>query len=320
MSTGYNIGDSAYRNRREAIAGEIGRWTSELITDVEAAAAELLTMAWFDESLGEVEPDEVRDGIEAHNDYLRERGVVATESDDDDEDESSITAEVTGRGAASTVPEDPTAVDAAIYVAGIHVGMVTLRVDHDGDLATWGSCPDHWADPALLDWLDGQPDRREAVASVVGAVRAAAAAETSTFAIVDLDDASPPTLRALVREQISRRALQAATHEHYDGYWRLDVYRDGSLSWQESVSGDEQTIDEEADGFKAIPTLAYVGTGSCKCHCEACNNPDAADPEEYDHSDAVEWIERDMERALDEIAVGYFDDEDEDGDEDEDED
>lgn len=323
MTTGYTIGDSAYRNRREVIAGEIGRWTSEPIVDVEAAVTELLAMKWFDESLGEVEPDEVRDGIAVHNDYLSERGLVADvdsedypieiaeynsagiraeaaaygathmreigrgHSDGDDDNPNSrviffelavrdgltvrvadtngdpvweeddgatfsrlaeecgvdldepdtpptITAEVTGRGAESTAPDDPTAVDADIYAHGTHVGAVTLKADDRGDLATWGSCPDHWADSALLGWLDGQSDRRDAIDAIVGAVREAATAETSIFAVVDLGDEGTGTIAEV--HELTDRERDEMGKEH----GRRLVYLPGG-----GEVGDRVTIDED---------------------------------------------------------------------------
>lgn len=100
---------------------------------------------------------------------------------DEDADESevcppTITAEITGRGADSTVPDDADAVDADIYADGELIGAVTLKIDgHDGRLSTWGGCVEHWADSDVIEWLDGQDSRRGAIASIEDAVRKAAA-------------------------------------------------------------------------------------------------------------------------------------------------
>lgn len=68
-----------------------------------------------------------------------------------------ITAEITARGAKSTVPEEPGAVDARILVDGREIGEVTLVPDHDGRLDAWGS-PENWSSSALLKWLDDRVD------------------------------------------------------------------------------------------------------------------------------------------------------------------
>jgi hypothetical protein len=65
-----------------------------------------------------------------------------------------ITAEVTGRGSDTTVPDDPDAVDADVYVGGELIGSVTLLPRaYDGLLAEWGSL-ENWADSSLIAALD----------------------------------------------------------------------------------------------------------------------------------------------------------------------
>ncbi len=66
-----------------------------------------------------------------------------------------ITATIIARGAASTVPDDPTAVDAEIIVDGVTVGEVTLRIDPANSftsLVSWGDL-DNWATWDLQEWF-----------------------------------------------------------------------------------------------------------------------------------------------------------------------
>lgn len=63
-----------------------------------------------------------------------------------------ILAVVTGRGPKSTVPDDPSAVDADVWCCGAMVGSVTLKADHTGLLVPWGD-PEHWASSDLLEWM-----------------------------------------------------------------------------------------------------------------------------------------------------------------------
>lgn len=85
-----------------------------------------------------------------------------------------ITAIVTRRGAASTVPDREDAVDADILVDGVEIGEVTLLVDHTGSLDTWGSL-DMWASHAVIEYLIGLGEGDDsAILEIVAAVRAAA--------------------------------------------------------------------------------------------------------------------------------------------------
>ena len=64
-------------------------------------------------------------------------------------------------------PDDPRAADLEIIdETGEIVGSVTLRPDHMGDMAPWGSLS-HWASSDLIDWMgdDDYDDRLEAVLS-----------------------------------------------------------------------------------------------------------------------------------------------------------
>lgn len=86
-------------------------------------------------------------------------------------DSKTITAKITGRGTASTVPDNAGAVDALLLEGDREIGSVTLLPSyHDGELTTWGDGVDHWADAGVQRWLDAQDDRREAIDSIVSAV------------------------------------------------------------------------------------------------------------------------------------------------------
>lgn len=86
-----------------------------------------------------------------------------------------ILAVVTGRGAKSTVPDDPGAVDADVWCCGARVGSVTLKPAKDrnraGLLVAWGD-PEHWASSDLLDWL-GPAFYHDAVDTLPGRICAA---------------------------------------------------------------------------------------------------------------------------------------------------
>lgn len=87
------------------------------------------------------------------------------------------TATITAIGARSTVPDNPGAVDATIYVKGRKAGECTLLPDHEGNggqLDTWGCYRGHWADDALARSLDaGDLSEEDVVDAVRAAVRAA---------------------------------------------------------------------------------------------------------------------------------------------------
>lgn len=86
-----------------------------------------------------------------------------------------ITADITGVGADSQCPDHPGAVDADIYCDDDLVGAATLLPrESDGVLDTWGATIHHWADPALIDFLDArQEDRNSIIEAIVDAVTTA---------------------------------------------------------------------------------------------------------------------------------------------------
>ena len=76
----YIIGSTAYRNREEALTGEVGMWASsgewpEVIDGAAVAdiSAEIRAADWLDESFGEVGDGELADAIRAHDAWVRER-------------------------------------------------------------------------------------------------------------------------------------------------------------------------------------------------------------------------------------------------------
>lgn len=106
------------------------------------------------------------DGVERHAWLRADRARLAAEAA-----APRVAALITGVGPRSTVPDDPAAVDADVYVDGVKVGACTLRPDHHGDLSPWGQA-EHWADHGLLEWLGDDLGHQ---ALVVAAVRRAMA-------------------------------------------------------------------------------------------------------------------------------------------------
>lgn len=158
------------------------------------------------------------------------------------------------------------------------------------------------------------------------------------------------TIREAIAERISTGdyVSQVARKAHEQNYERLDCHRDGTLSWQEDVTADTRTIDDQAVEFAAIPTLAIVGTGSQGCECDWCNTCEgcshvrgdllpgfarddnsglvvnietgkpcancagycSTEPNDIDfESDELTQMQDEMLAELDAIHAGYFDDE-----------
>lgn len=137
------------------------------------------------------------------------------------------------------------------------------------------------------------------------------------------------TLRDTARELVIKQVSAAARKEHERNYEKLHIYRDGSVSWFECINKTDDLIDSEASHFAAVPSVITVGTGSCGCNCDYCNEVYDAEVEEnaladdedakYESvSDAIddavlnsdtEDMEASMLVRFDEIETGYFDDE-----------
>ena len=141
------------------------------------------------------------------------------------------------------------------------------------------------------------------------------------------------TLRTTARDLVIEQVSAAATKDHERNYEKLHIRRDGTISWTESIDKYGDIIDSGADHFAAIPSVITVGTGSCSCNCDYCDEVYNADEEanaladgrKYDRdnkydsdadaiADAVsnsdlEDMETDMLARFDEIETGYFDDE-----------
>jgi hypothetical protein len=80
--------------------------------------------------------------------------------------ESTIAATITGRGAASTVPDNKGAVDAEITIGGEYLCDVTLLPSQNGELVTWGS---------LYNWCTNAEAGEQYADAIVDAVRHATA-------------------------------------------------------------------------------------------------------------------------------------------------
>ena len=144
------------------------------------------------------------------------------------------------------------------------------------------------------------------------------------------------TLRDTARELVADSVVEAAALDHQRNYHKIHIRRDGTVSFTESINRSDDLIDDGADHFAAIPSVATVGTGSVVCNCDYCNEVYNETDEQlakddgrsYDkdakyatHADAIADavansdlgdMESDMLARFDEIPAGYFDDEDED--------
>jgi hypothetical protein len=123
------------------------------------------------------------------------------------------------------------------------------------------------------------------------------------------------TLRDKVRAAIIDEVPERAAREHRRNYHRLHIWRDGTVSWSEYIDQHSDTIDSQADHFCAVKSACLVGTGSYLCNCDYCED-DGFETVEEAIANAVcdgdnNQIEADMLDALDQIEIGYFDDEDE---------
>lgn len=88
-----------------------------------------------------------------------------------------FSAKITATGSDSFVPDNPSAVDADVFVGRKLVGAVTLVPDHTGDLSGFGSDPSLWQDSQLMAWISnvscGDGNKIDVVErAIVSAVRA----------------------------------------------------------------------------------------------------------------------------------------------------
>lgn len=116
-------------------------------------------------------------------------------------------------------------------------------------------------------------------------------------------------LRLRVREALENgeHVHDALRKGHERNYETLYVYPDGECRWSEEADANTYRV---RDG-EPIPYLAKAGTGSIPCNCDWCQGPDAVDSaEEIDFgADEIVYQSDEMQRRLDEIPAGYFDDE-----------
>jgi hypothetical protein len=127
------------------------------------------------------------------------------------------------------------------------------------------------------------------------------------------------TLRETARQSVSEELTTAAQLGHETNYNKLHIYRDGTVSWTESINRSDDLIDSQAEGFCAIPSVITTGNGSISCNCDYCNEiGNEVDGVEYTAKDAIQDAVADsdltdtldmMLNNFDEIAIGYFDDE-----------
>lgn len=131
------------------------------------------------------------------------------------------------------------------------------------------------------------------------------------------------SIREKAREAMENMVFEVAqkTHEMY--YWKMHIWRDGDVTLDESINQSDDIIDSQADHFCPVQSVITVGTGSCACNCDYCNNvgTENADmggnyfetveemEQERDANADTSWIEEQMEEEFDRIPEGYFDDE-----------
>ncbi len=81
------------------------------------------------------------------------------------------------------------------------------------------------------------------------------------------------SIRETAREAVIAEAATRCAYEHTRNYWKLHIFRDGEVQWDEYADQHSDIIDRGAKGFAAVPSVARVGTGSCYCNCDYCAGP-----------------------------------------------
>jgi hypothetical protein len=140
-------------------------------------------------------------------------------------------------------------------------------------------------------------------------------------------------MRSTARQCVIESVTERAGYEHRSNYHKLHIRRDGSVNWLEIINKSDDIIDDQADHFRAVRSVACVGTGSFACNCDFCSevyhpldetlaieagrkydraakydSVAEAITEAISNSDLT-GIEADMLAEFDAIPAGYFDDE-----------
>lgn len=169
--------------------------------------------------------------------------------------------------------------------------LVDEGTDHERDIA-----PADW-DQMAMGW-DGTADGLESMGW-----------EAAAEAMRDAEDEEPEPIRQQVSAAMRKHVRDALVKMHERNYCTLYVDHDGRIWWGEEVAQSTRVIDNQAEHFAPVASLLQVGTGSCKCNCDPCRRGE--DPQNYGfEGDEYSVIETRMERSLEEISVGYFEDED----------
>ena len=106
-------------------------------------------------------------------------------------------------------------------------------------------------------------------------------------------------------------------------YWKLHIWRDGDVTLDKAVNQSDDIIDRQADHFCAVQSVITVGTSSCACNYDYCNNVGQENADmggnyfetveemeaERDANADTSWMEDQMSEEFDRIPEGYFDDE-----------
>ena len=111
------------------------------------------------------------------------------------------------------------------------------------------------------------------------------------------------TIRETVADAIPTEAENMLRKSHEGNYETLYADSDGELEWHEAIDQNEYRVN--------TASLVRVGSGSCGCNCDWCSGPDAVvTPSDIDfEADEYDYATETMTRALNEIPIGYFDDE-----------
>jgi len=143
------------------------------------------------------------------------------------------------------------------------------------------------------------------------------------------------TKREQARQEVIDQVAGVAAASHKRNYRKMHIRRDGTADFGfEAINQSDDLIDDRADHFAAIPSVITVGTGSCACDCDYCNDMYDAEDERraiedgrnYAHANGYETTAHAIADAVadsdlsditaimldnfDEIPAGYFDDED----------
>lgn len=119
------------------------------------------------------------------------------------------------------------------------------------------------------------------------------------------------TIREAVAAAIEDQICEALRNRHEMHCHRLYVSRSGELWWSEEENSNNYLAECGDNGLFPVPYLAQVGTGSHRCNCDWCEGENAVSSTseiEFEGGE-VDEMRTMMERRLEAIEAGYFNDE-----------